>query len=47
MRSSEIAGLKVSDINLKSGRIDIRRKKGSNNGTDSLSAEEITTWGGT
>jgi integrase len=43
MRSSEIAGLKVSDINLKSGRIDIRRKKGSNNGTDSLSADEIKT----
>jgi type 1 fimbriae regulatory protein FimB len=43
MRSSEIAGLKVSDINLKSGRIDIRRKKGSNSGTDSLSAEEIKT----
>lgn len=41
MRSSEIAGLKVSDVNLKSGRIDIHRKKGSRSATDSLAAEEI------
>lgn len=47
MRSSELAGLRVSDINLKSGRIDIRRKKGSKSGNDLLLPGEVdvlTKW---
>lgn len=45
LRSSELAGLKVSDINLRSGRIDIKRKKGSVSGSDSLLPNEVKILG--
>jgi type 1 fimbriae regulatory protein FimB len=41
MRASELAGLKVSDINLKDRRIFIRRKKGSISTSEALLPSEV------